>query len=188
MPAVSPAGVADRVDYKMNPRILACCLSAAAALSAGCSRDPMESRISARDYINYSMWLNDVDPGLTDEQRQELKDAEAEIKLDIQIHSDLGFSDEINGIFFQRIDGHTLREYLVDGLTCRIGRLETESKAYGALIDADERIGRESGQEGSDDYRYLMKEIEAKHSALQKDQDQIQAARLALKGLVAKAP
>jgi hypothetical protein len=150
----------------------------------------MQSKVSARDYLDYSMWLNNVEPQITPGRRQEIADAEAEMRLDIQIHSQIASSDDVNSIFYQRVDGRTLHDFLVDGLSCKVDRLQREAASYGSLIDADEKIRAESGGDGTDsaDYQNLLGEIAIKRAMLQQDQDRIRTARAELKELDTRTP
>ena len=87
----TPARLAHAVHKAtMNPRIPAAALSLVLAMTAGCSKPPLDSPVTARDYLSYSMWRSEVDPALTDVQRKEIGEAESEIKLGLQITSGAG--------------------------------------------------------------------------------------------------
>jgi hypothetical protein len=156
------------------------------ALIPGCSKGPLDSPISARDYVNYSMWRSEVDPELTDAQRQEIAVAESEIKLGIQIDSGGGGSDTIDAAYYETINGHTLREFLEQGLTSRIERLKLESARLAKVLDLDAGIETREGDLPSADF--LRNDVENKREALQKDQDEIQSARARLKELQNPSP
>jgi hypothetical protein len=170
----------------MKRRTPALWLLPALALISGCSKGPLDTPISARDYTNYSMWRSDVDPELTDAQRREIVDAESEIKLSIQISSGGGGSDTIEAAFLEAVNGRTLREFLEQGLNSRIDRLKLESGNLAKVLDLDAGISTKEGDVASADF--LRNEVEGKRAALQKDQDEIEDARSRLRELQSPTP
>jgi len=170
----------------MKPRLSLFWLLPVLAVSAGCSKGPLDSPVSARNYTQYAMWKSDIDPSLTDGQRRALADAESEIKLGIQINSGGGGPEGIDAAYFEAIDGRTLRDVLQQGLNPKIDRLELESSAYGKVLDLDATIETREGDLPSADY--LKTEIASKRDALQRDRDAIHAAREQLKELQLTTP
>ena len=98
----------------------------ALAFSAGCGSKPLDEKITARNDLDFSMWLTRQSRELTTEDRKDLRDALQQLKFTVMTASPGLTPAEQSAAVYSAVQGHTIREVLLASFTLQHDRIASE--------------------------------------------------------------
>ncbi len=103
--------------------MLAC---AALLLATGCQRHPLDEKVTARNDLDFSMWLSRQPRDLTAVDRKDLRDALQQIKFIVMTASPGLTPAEQSQATYAELSGQTIREILAASFTLQHDRIAEE--------------------------------------------------------------
>lgn len=96
-------------------------------LAAGCGNsNPLEAKVISGDQVSFSIWESKAETSLTPDEVTDMKAALQEYKFHIMADGTAHGSEAIEAALMDSINGHTLREVILQGLGWELDRAEAE--------------------------------------------------------------
>jgi hypothetical protein len=109
------------------PRLGAIVAAVAVILAAaGCTRHPLDEKITARNDLGFSLWLSDHAGDLKADDQRELNEARSQIKLAVMTDAPGLPAEEFTRAVYAEIYGRTAREVLLRGIEIQAARIAAE--------------------------------------------------------------
>jgi hypothetical protein len=105
-------------------------------LCAGCRSKPLDEKITARNDLDFAMWLARQPNEITVEDRKDLRDALQQIKFTVMTASPGLTPAEQSAAVYAEVRGHTIREVLSASFILQHDRIAAE---VAALLKREDR-------------------------------------------------
>jgi len=120
----------------MRRRLRALFACAALLFTTGCQRHPLEEKVTARNDLDFSMWLSRQPRDLTASDRKDLRDGVQQIKFIVMTASPGLTPTAQSQATYAELTGRTIRDILTTSLTLQHDRIADE---VAALLSREDR-------------------------------------------------
>jgi hypothetical protein len=139
---------------------------------AGCARvEPMERKVRGDSGPGLLAWRAKMADELTPSQWADFNEALQEIKYRIMADGEASGSGAIEEAMLTRIDGHTVREVIITGLSLEVYRVEAERAEAAEALAHNTKLRTRKGDE--DSAQYLSSVVNAQQLRLQAAMDKL---------------
>jgi hypothetical protein len=177
----------DRGPRRAAPRLLAAalaCLAGAACTPA----DPMDERVDAGTYLDFSMWRSGAVGRMTPAQVADFDESIQEIRFHVMAEGKASGSGDVEGAMLEAVDGLSVRDVLKLGLGWELARATDEKEAIEASMRQNALLRTNPGDGAAANYLADLNDRQAARLKAAADQVSHTRARLAAEAIAVELP
>ncbi len=152
--------------------LLAC---TALCFSAGCQRHALDEKVTARNDLDFAMWLAKQPRELTTADRKDLRDALQQIKYTVMTASPGLTPAEQSQAAYAELSGHTIREILSASFTLQHDRIAEE---VATLLSREDRYRTVDATRLNADAREFLEGFKARMDQRRAEMQRLEDRRL----------